>query len=234
MTTAPTPDALDGVTVADRALVVEDTLVLADLHVGRGPASNVDLPIGDGSDMVERLESLLSVHDPAAVVVAGDLLHSFRTVPRTVSDVVDALAASAREAGARMVVVRGNHDTMLDSVWSGPTADSHRLGGTVVCHGHAAPGADADRYVVGHDHPTISIEGQRRPCLLAGDGVYRGADVVVLPAFNRLLRGVEVNGMSAAEFMSPLVTDADAFAPVVLDGRDPLVFPPLGEFRHRL
>jgi hypothetical protein len=30
------------------------------------------------------------------------------------------------------------------------------------------------------------------------------------------------------------VTDADAFAPVVIDDGDPLVFPPLGEFRHRL
>jgi putative SbcD/Mre11-related phosphoesterase len=228
------PDALAGVTVADRAVLLEDTLVLADLHVGRGPSSNVDLPVGDGSDMVERFETLLSTHDPQEVVVAGDLLHSFRTVPRTVRDVVDAFVAAARESGARLVVTPGNHDTMLDSVWDGPTAGTHRVGGTVVCHGHVEPEADADRYVVGHDHPTITIEGQRRPCLLAADGVYRGADVVMLPAFNRLLRGVEVNGLSAADFMSPLVTDADAFAPVVVDDGDSLVFPPLGEFRHRL
>jgi len=234
MASGPDLDALDGVTVADRALVVADTLVVADLHVGRGPSSTVELPVGDGSDMIERFESLLAAHDPAEVVVAGDLLHSFRTVPRTVRDVVDALAAAAREAGTRPVVVPGNHDTMLDSVWSGPTANSHRIDGTVVCHGHVEPETDAERYVVGHDHPTITIEGQRRPCLLAGEEVYRGADIVMLPAFNRLLRGVEVNEMSAADFMSPLVTDADALAPVVLDDGEPLVFPPLGEFRHQL
>ncbi len=234
MPTDPDLDALAGVTVADRALVLGETLVIADLHVGRGPSSNVELPVGDGSDMIERFESLLATHDPAEVVVAGDLLHSFRTVPRTVRDVVDALASAAREAGTRPVVVPGNHDTMLDSVWSGPTVESHRISGTVVCHGHVAPDTDAERYVIGHDHPTITIEGQRRPCLLAGEGVYRGADVVMLPAFNRLLRGVEVNEMSAADFMSPLVTDADAFAPVVFDDGEPLVFPPLGEFRHQL
>jgi hypothetical protein len=229
-------DATAGLRFRDRALLVGDTLVLADLHVGRGPSSNVEFPVGDGADLVERFEALVAAHDPGEVVVAGDLLHSFRTVPRTVEDVVSALATAAREAGAALVVTPGNHDTMLDSVWSGPTPETYRVGDTLVCHGHEPVGESAARYVVGHDHPTITIEGRRRPCALVGRDAYRGGDVVVLPAFNRLLRGVEVNHMSASEFMSPLVTDADAFAPVVFDegGGDPLTFPPLGEFRHRL
>ena len=236
MARGPDLDATRDLTFADRAILLDDTLVLADLHVGRGPASNVDLPVGDSTDMVERFEHLLSAHDPAEVLVAGDLLHSFEMVPRTVEGTVATLSAAARDAGARMVVTPGNHDTMLDSVWSGPTDPAYRVGETVVCHGHVPPEIGAERYVVGHDHPTITIEGQRRPCYLAADDAYEGADVVMLPAFNRLLRGVEVNGMHAGDFMSPLVTDADAFAPVVLDeeSRETLAFPPLGEFRHRL
>ncbi|WP_302082427.1 metallophosphoesterase [Salinibaculum rarum] len=236
MNRGPTPGALADLTLDDRALLVEDTLVLADCHLGRGPSSNVELPMGDGSDVLDRIEALLARHDPATLVVAGDLLHSFRTIPRTVERVVDGIAAATREADTRMVVAPGNHDTMLSSVWDGPTEAEYRVGDTVVCHGHEAPDTEADRYVVGHDHPTITIEGQRRPCYLAGDGVYRGAAVVMVPAFNRLLRGVEVNEMGAADFMSPLLTDVDAFAPVVLDedSRETLSFPPLGEFRHRL
>lgn len=233
-------EAAADLTFRDRALLVEDALVLADLHVGRGADSNVDIPVGDGADTVERFEALLARFDPAEAVVAGDLLHSFRTVPRTVRETVDGLVGAAREAGVRLVVTPGNHDTMLDSVWDGPTADSYRVGDTVVCHGHVDPDPEdpgsVRRYVVGHDHPTITIEGQRRPCYLAAEGAYRGAAVVMLPAFNRLLQGVEVNGMTAGDFMSPLVTDADAFAPVVRDetGDETLTFPPLGEFRHRL
>ncbi|MEF8979509.1 MAG: metallophosphoesterase [Haloarculaceae archaeon] len=229
-------DAIRDVTFDGRALLLGDVLVLADLHVGRGPSSNVELPVGDGSDMLERFDALLAAHDPAEVVVAGDLLHSFRTVPRTVESVVSGLAAAARKFGARMVVTPGNHDTMLDSAWSGPTSEAYTVGDTAICHGHQDPEISADRYVVGHDHPTITIEGRRQPCALVAEDVYRGADVVMLPAFNRLLRGVEVNGMSASDFMSPLVTDADACAPIVFDqsGGDPLIFPPLGDFRHRL
>ncbi|MBX0321576.1 metallophosphoesterase [Halomicroarcula sp. F13] len=220
----------------DRALVVGDTLVVADLHVGRGTGGNLEFPVGSGTDVVERFRSLVERHGPETVVVAGDLLHSFQTVPRTVEDTVAGLKAVARDAGARLVVTPGNHDTMLDSVWDGPTEREHRIGDTVVLHGHEAPDSDADRYVVGHDHPTIVIEGQRRPCYLVGPDQYRGADVVMLPSFNRLNAGVVVNEMSAGDFQSPLVTDADRLEPVVWDesARQTRSFPPLGEFRRLL
>lgn len=223
-------------TYDDRALVLGDTLVVADCHVGRGTGGELEFPVGSGTDMVERFQALVERHDPTAVVLAGDLLHSFRTVPRTVEDTVAGLKATCRDSGARLVVTPGNHDTMLSSVWDGPTEREHRVGDTVILHGHEAPESDADRYVVGHDHPTIEIEGQRRPCYLVGEGQYRGRDVVMLPSFNKLNAGVRVNTMSAADFQSPLVTDADRLAPVVWDegGRTHREFPPLGEFRRML
>jgi len=229
-------DALADLGLRDRAAMIGDVLVLADLHVGRGAASNVELPVGEGEEMVERFGALCGWFGPDEVVVAGDLFHSFDTVPVRVENTLAGLRAAARDVGARIVVTPGNHDTMLDVVWNGPTTPEYRIDDTVVCHGHVEPGADADRYIVGHDHPTISIEGQRHPCYLAGDGTYEGADLVMLPAFNRLLAGVEVNGMSATEFMSPLIRDADALAPAVRDedADETFHFPPLGEFRHRL
>ncbi|MBX0285646.1 metallophosphoesterase [Halomicroarcula sp. F28] len=219
-----------------RALVLEDTLVVADCHVGRGTGGELEFPVGSGSEMVERFRDLVERHEPDEVVVAGDLLHSFQTVPRTVETTVAGLRAVCRESGARLVVTPGNHDTMLDSVWDGPIEREYRVGDTLVLHGHEAPEGDADRYVVGHDHPTIEIEGQRRPCYLVGEGQYRGSEVVMLPSFNKLNAGVRVNTMSAGEFQSPLVTDADSLAPVVWDehARETKAFPPLGEFRRLL
>ncbi len=219
-----------------RALVLDDVLIVADCHVGRGTGGELEFPVGSGSEMVERFRDLVERHGPADVVLAGDLLHSFQTVPRTVETTVSGLQSACRDAGARLVVTPGNHDTMLSSVWDGPTEQEYRVGDTVVLHGHEAPEVDADRYVVGHDHPTIEIEGQRRPCYLVGEGQYRGSEVVMLPSFNKLNAGVRVNTMSAGEFQSPLVTEADSLAPVVWDehARETKKFPPLGEFRRLL
>ncbi len=229
-------DALSGLRLRDRAVVLDDLLVLADLHVGKAAAANVQVPVGAGADMVDRVETLCEQFDPETVVLAGDLLHSFETVPHLVEETLDGLGDAIDGAGASVVVTPGNHDTMLDVVWGGVTTPEHRIDDTVVCHGHVEPAADAERYIIGHDHPTITIEGHTRPCYLAGDGVYRGADLLVVPSFNRLVSGVEINEMTAGDFLSPLVQDADALAPLVRDtNRDEtLGFPPLGEFRHRL
>ncbi len=231
-------EALSGMVVRDRALVLENVLVVADLHVGRGAASNVELPVGDGRDMVDRLASLCDEFEPEAVVVAGDLLHSFESVPRDVERTLSGLREVTDDIGAEMIVTPGNHDTMLEAVWSGPTTPEYQLdqSDTVVCHGHVKPETQAKRYIVGHDHPTITIEGKRLPCALAGDEIYQGSDLVVLPSFNSIVRGVEVNDMGASDFMSPLVRTARSLAPVLYDttAGETLTFPTLGEFRHHL
>ncbi|MFC7235880.1 metallophosphoesterase [Halosegnis marinus] len=222
----------------DRAAFLpdHDTLVVADVHLGRDETSAVELRLGEHEDITGRVAALCDRFAPEAVVVAGDLLHSFSTLPRGVMESLSALETTARDAGARAVVVRGNHDTMLDEVWDGPTATEYRVGDWVVCHGHEPPETEAAGYLVGHDHPAIEIEGQRRPCYLRGDGVYRDADLLMLPAFTPLAPGVVVNRMRARDFQSPLVTDADALRPVVrdADGDETLTFPPLGKLRRLL
>jgi metallophosphoesterase superfamily enzyme len=247
-------------TLRDRAVLLGDTLVCADLHVGKGAASNVELPLGERDHLLDRLGALLDRYDPETVVVAGDFLHSFDRVPSDVQETVRALSGRIREAGARLVVTPGNHDAMLDTVWQGPTEAEHVLSGvpdvveavgthegtpasgeedrrTVVCHGHTEPAADADCYVIGHDHPAITVEGKKWHCYLYAADAYRGAAVLVLPAFTHLAGGVSINRRrGTADLTSPLVADLDRFQPIVRDEEadETRAFPPLGEFRELL
>ena len=167
------------------------------------------------------------------------------TTAHLVANVVGYLIATtvgyllARTAGARMVVTPGNHDSMLTTLWDGPAPAEHRLDdGTVVLHGHEAPEADASLYIVGPDHPTIEIEGQRRPCYLHGPTAAGPGEAIVLmvPSFTRLAAGVAVNEMRTGAFQSPLVTEADLLRPLVRDepADETLAFPPLGRFRELL
>jgi metallophosphoesterase superfamily enzyme len=215
-----------------------DTVVCADLHVGRDAASNVELRLGEHEDLLERFGALLERYDPAEAVLAGDLLHRFDGLPTGVTETLRGLEAAADAAGCRLVVTPGNHDPMLRELWDGPTPAAYPLAdtGIVVTHGHVPPERDAEWYVVGHDHPTIEIEGVRRPCHLYGPDQYEGAGVLMLPTFSRLPAGVRINGMSAADFQSPLVREAGALRPIVPGADDGEVqeFPPLSEFRQLL
>jgi putative SbcD/Mre11-related phosphoesterase len=240
-------------TLRDRAVLLGETLVCADLHVGKARTSNVDLPLGEREHLLGRLGALLDRYDPSEVVVAGDFLHSFDHVPSDVQETTTALKRRVRDAGARLVVTPGNHDAMLDSVWQEPTENEYVLSGvpaviesevgtdttgqTVICHGHAAPETEANCYVIGHDHPAITIEGKKWHCYLYAPDVYRDAAVLVLPAFTHLAGGVSINQRrGTATLTSPLVTDLDRFQPIVRDEEadETRAFPPLGEFRELL
>jgi uncharacterized protein len=232
----------------DRALYIPaaETLVCADLHLGRDAASTVQAPLGEHRDLRGRIGTLRERFDPSTVVIAGDMLHSFSNTPGAVAESFEGIVRTI-ERDSELVITTGNHDAMLAGLWQGGRPE-FRLNGTgndemakqdegiVVCHGHESPRRKASTYVIGHDHPAIEIEGQRHPCYLYGPGVYDGADVLVLPAFTKLAGGVVVNRLHARDLQSPLITDLDPFHPIVRDERsdETLRFPPLGEFHSML
>lgn len=213
-----------------------DALVLADLHVGRGAASDVEFPVGERAHLRDRLESLLDAFEVETVVFAGDVLQRHDYVPDVARETLEALVAVVDDAGAEVVATPGNHDPQLPGVLDAPTPATHSLGDVVVCHGHEPPATGGSLYVVGHDHPAIEIAGRKRPAYLYGVDAYRGGDVLMLPAFTDLAAGVTVNRMYASDFASPFVADADAFRPVVrdADADETLWFPRLAELRSHL
>lgn len=207
------------------------TLVLADVHLGRDRASNVELPLGERADLLERLGALLDRFAPEEVVVAGDLLHSFDRVPRPVERTLSSFRARIADAGAALVVVEGNHDTMLGSLLE--AGSECTVGDALVSHGHDAPDSNASLYVIGHEHPAIAIAGRKRPCYLVGPAAPAGR-VLVLPAFTRLAPGTDVS--RTRRFRSPLLGRPGEYRPIVRDeeGDETLWFPPLSEFRAML
>ncbi|GAB6861606.1 metallophosphoesterase [Haloplanus litoreus] len=231
-------------------LSATSTLVVADLHVGRAEASNVGLLLDERADLRSRLTAALAATDPETVIFAGDLLHRFGApTPRAVATVRD-LAGLVRATGARPVAVAGNHDGGLTDAWPGPVHDAYRLAdGTVVCHGHAVPEVDGERYVCGHVHPALTVGGRKHDCFLRTAAGYRDRPVLVVPAFSALAAGVRLEERATVD--SPLVPDMESVRPGVVqsgavapEGRrtetgddDPaatLWFPPLADLRPSL
>lgn len=229
----PTATAEPFGVVRDRAVYLPDAdaLVAADLHLGTVATSAVEAPLEEGPAIVDRLGGLLDQFDPATVLLAGDVLHAFDSVPRAARTALDSLADRVMAAGAELVVIEGNHDTQLATLDEVEPVAVHELAdGTVVCHGHERPAVTGRRYVVGHDHPVIGIEGRRRPCALYGPEIHGGADVLALPAFNPAVRGTAVDTWEDDDPLSPFLANVSQFHPVVWpgSGEEPLVFPKLG------
>jgi len=233
------PESASSLQFADRAVYLADadTVVVADLHLGRADASRVEAPIDAIESIRRRVRALLDQFDPETIVFAGDLLHSFDRLPTVAVDAIEELWADCTDAGVEPVAIAGNHDSRLAECWPGDVADAVALeDGTVICHGHTTPEKHGDRYVVGHVHPAITIEGVKRPCYLFGEDAYRGGELLVLPAFTTLAGGVDLAGRRASDLPSPLVSSLGALQPVVWDDDrdDALWFPPLAQLQTLL
>lgn len=226
-----------GYELGDRAcyLPAVDALVVADLHLGFDASSAVTMPLGERGAVLEHLDGLLDRFSPDTLVIAGDVLHAFDTVPRGVEEGLAELDDLVSAADVSLLAAQGNHDTMLDELgFPGELTDSVSLGDTVVCHGHERPDERGRRYVVGHDHPTIEIAGQRHPATLVGPGRQAGSEVIVLPALSPLVRGTPVNELRAGDALSPFLAEPAKFRPVVVGEETVHRFPPLEDLRPHL
>lgn len=214
-----------------------DTVIIADLHLGRGFAAGVEVPTDAMGNVDERLGNLLSRFDPRNVIFAGDVLDAFGTIPPGVIDHLDALVASIRATGASVQFLEGNHDTMLSSLVEQPIEEYLVLGDTSVGHGHEELPGDHARYIIGHHHPSLRIDGVKHPAFLVGT-IHDGAQLIVLPAFSDSVRGTVMNVRSLNAIDEPLLVDADvaSLRPVVIDPEadEPLVFPPFENLRRFL
>lgn len=169
----------------------ERTLLLADLHLGKGQVfreAGIALPRGGTADDLARLDRVIDTFDPTRVLILGDMLHG--PLHTDAAWVRHWCAWRTRHAARTVVLIAGNHDRAVDA---------HRLGLDAV-HYHFDAGPfrfahdarpQSDRYVVGgHVHPVIRLH---RTGLKAQFPVlWARRDHAVLPAYSRFTGGYRI------------------------------------------
>ncbi|TLZ52501.1 MAG: metallophosphoesterase [Methanobacteriota archaeon] len=187
----------------------ERTLAISDLHLGYEGAmqeAGVAIPRRQKGVMLERLDRLLTEHDPERVIVDGDFKHEFsRNLEEEWKDVQDVLDFLYKRTVP--VLVRGNHDNYLMQILSKKGLDLHRkyvLGGFTFVHGHDDPGVSGP-LVLGHEHPAVKLRDELGATFSLPSFVVL-KDLVLLPAFSPLALGVDV---TEEPKMSPLLAERD-------------------------
>jgi len=171
------------------------TLVIADLHLGKGDhfrRAGIALPKGGTAHDLERLDALMTQTRATRLLVLGDLLHA------AVNDAHWRDAWMHWRTGRQALsveLVGGNHDRALTA----RPAAADALG--IHLHGHTlsfepflfvhdpAHGTDAAGYRLGgHLHPVVRLPGvPRLPAFLFGESAG------VLPAFTAFAGGWRVD-----------------------------------------
>jgi len=204
----------------ERAVYVPsvDMLVCADLHLGRGDGPGYHLPVGDPAVILRALGQLLDRFDPAEVLIAGDVVDKFGPPDPSVQVMLQRLQDRCSDAGAHLQLIAGNHDRGLAAV-SDPELPTEVSRGdespVVVCHGDQFPTMEGALVIYGHDHPMLTVEGARYPCILEGE-LPDGTELCQLPSFSPAVSGVQI-GADRAGLRSPLSQAATTLRPIITD-----------------
>ena len=176
------------------------TLFIADAHFGKDAvfrARGIPVPEGSTAATLSRLDVLVQMHCPEAIVFLGDLLHARESHAESTLSALKKWRA--RHADLRLILVEGNHDR---SAGGAPQAlgletvlEPFAYGPWALCH---YPRTVAGAYsLAGHEHPAYRVstrsDSVRLPCFRFA------ANAGVLPAFGAFTGGFEVNESARGE-----------------------------------
>jgi uncharacterized protein len=173
-------------------LAQEETLVVADIHLGYGWAQRRRGQLGPVADhqTCEKLQQLLEDVQPPTLVVAGDLVHAPQ--PGQMERELIEQTLQHVKTRCRITIVLGNHDRGFVQDFQAiglNTCFECEVGPFLIAHGDRKVKTEK-RLIIGHHHPAYGIFDaagvkHRLPIFLLGNRA------IVLPAFSPFAAGLD-------------------------------------------
>ncbi|RYD37693.1 MAG: ligase-associated DNA damage response endonuclease PdeM [Verrucomicrobiaceae bacterium] len=173
-------------------------LVVADVHLGKSAAfraRGLAVPEGDTAQDLAAMLDLVRLHQPARLVVNGDLFHAPSGLTAELEEEVERFVGSL---GIPLALVMGNHDAKISRLPTGVRQVScleHESGVRLVHDPAEAAPAESDGrfqfHIAGHWHPAVRIADGRRTTLRLPCFLLRGP-LLILPSFGSFTGGASM------------------------------------------
>ena len=228
--TKKTMEISKGIKIVDLALLIDNSLVIADTHIGYEEELNkrgVLIPRFQFKDVIQRLENIIGSRKFQRIIINGDIKHEFGRISeqewRHALKLLDFLKRHCKE----VILIRGNHDTIL-----GPIADKRSvtlteffvIGDVLIIHGDKPSGRiskelskkEIKTIIIGHEHPAVSLrEGshaEKFKCFLKGN--WKSKTLIVQPSFNLVTEGTDV---TKEKLLSPFLKNVSGFEVFIVE-----------------
>jgi putative SbcD/Mre11-related phosphoesterase len=205
--------------VGKPALVIDKTLVIADLHIGITRAlyeSGISMP-SQVRKMADKIHELKKITKAKELVIAGDVKHKVPGISwQEIHEVPEFLAA----------LVKGNHDGQIEKLIPDElkarvkVRKSVALGDYCVTHGHRKANTKKN-IIIAHNHPHVRFRDTlgavyTEPVWVRGK-LPDKKELIIMPAFNELCGATIVNRDKLLGPIAKRIRKAHAY---LLDGTD--------------
>lgn len=202
--------------IDEKALVLDDWLVVADLHLGlEKELAMAGARVPSQMERIERrINRLLSDTRKKKLAILGDLKHNIPMASwqeqKEIPEFVERLSSKAE-----VVLVKGNHDGGIESLAPGLRVVKELwVGETLLIHGHTKTKDTGYRVLImAHNHPCIEFRGNLGGRLTESAWIrtrFKGErhgesdpEIVIMPAFNDLIYGMPFNTRRSRELLGP-------------------------------
>ena len=203
-----------------------DAVVISDTHFGFEEALNnigVFIPRFHYEDIVSRVKKIFDLigKKVSTIIVNGDLKHVFGHISSQENKDILKFIDFLKEFADRIIIVKGNHDIMLDYIVKKRdivSVDNFCEGGFFITHGHLLPDKevlkDFHTVIIGNEHSAVSLSDdvrmERFKCFLSGS--WKDKKLIVIPSFHNLSVGSDVlSGNFLSPYLHQDISDFDVF-----------------------
>ncbi|MDD5417128.1 MAG: metallophosphoesterase [Candidatus Aenigmarchaeota archaeon] len=197
--------------LTERALLIDKTLVIADLHIGMESAlyhSGISIP-SQIQKLENKINKLSKQTKAKQLIILGDLKHK---VPGTYYQESIEIPAFLERLSEKLevIVVKGNHDADLHNISDVKIISSKgiKIGNYGFVHGHAwfsKKLLDCEYLIMGHVHPAVEFKGRMKEhCWIKAELDTKAIEkkykkkckikeIIIMPAFNPIIGGMAFN-----------------------------------------
>ena len=194
--------AIYGAKIIDSALLIDDYLIISDLHLGYEGALNAQgfmIPRLQYKKILKRLKEILSRTDAKKIIVNGDLKHEFGKISKQEFKEIEDFITFLKEEFDEIILIKGNHDNFTRFIAENKglhVYDNYSVENFLVLHGDKIPENQIkeDNIIIGHEHPSIGLRSGERvekiKCFLKGN--WNNKNMIVMPSFNFISEGSDI------------------------------------------
>lgn len=191
-----------GAKIIDSALLIDDHLIISDLHLGYEGALNAQgfmIPRLQYKKILKRLKEILSRTEAKKIIVNGDLKHEFGKISKQEFKEIEDFINFLKEEFEEIILIKGNHDNFTRFIAENKgldVYDSYSVDNFLILHGDKIPENQIkeDNIIIGHEHPSIGLRSGERvekiKCFLKGNWNFK--NLIVMPSFNFISEGSDI------------------------------------------
>lgn len=217
--------------------------VISDLHIGLEDKlieQGISFPFNELKYLKKDLKQIINRFNPQKIIYNGDVLHKFGDIPPSVPKKLEEII---EVFNGEQIFLKGSHDTMLETILNNKgyeLKNEYHTKKIAITHGNRIINEikpiEYELLVLGHDHPSIEIQGEKKDCFLFQKNCIQNTNVLVQPSFSQLSEGVKVNDIKPEDLLSPYLKNCriEEFKVIIETKNEVLEFPELGKFKKKL